>query len=237
MDQTVKRFILICFMCHLSLPLIFSFNEIHASIITEMYEINSIDALKQLYDKSNEYNRRYILKNTPDWFDKNGISEIPDWVYTAIKDAIYSKKALLVMEGIILAGEYGFEEFSERLVDIYKNIYSLHPDKVTEIRCAVVEALMKFGGETAKTYIPELFKHKPISVLKPEFSLLLVGIGKYGDETLFGLFDEIKMDIETKISAIDPKKDIENMRLKYQKVLHRVINLKDNLEKRGGGDE
>ena len=210
MVQTVKRFIIICFMCQLSLPLIFSFDRVHASVITEMNEMNSIDALKQLYEKSNEYNRRYMLKNISDWFEKNEISEVNEWVYSKIDEAFESNRPMLIKEAIVLAGKIKYESVLYKLMNLYKNIHSLYPAEANHIRSEIINTVCSFSEEKKKNAIIQLVMCETRCMLTEEFKLLISVAISYSDPTILSELNKISSEIQARKSKLNPERRIYN---------------------------
>lgn len=237
MNEKYKQNILICCISLLLLICMGLNFKLYASVSSEMSAINTIESLEQLYNESNEYKQRYILKYLPGWINNRGISDLPTWVYNAIDNALWSEDAMLIREAIILVGSYELEQYSERLIELYQETHKKHPADADRIRSSSVEALVKIGGSKAKTALHLFLKCAPRYYLDPEFSRLLGGLDIYGDSSCVGDLVLIENNLNEFISGINQEEDPHGFFERYSDVLKQVTKLKKDLESRGGGDE
>lgn len=210
-----------------------------SSISSQMYAIHISDSLQQLYDRSNEYTQRYILKYLPAWLDHQGVYGLPLWADHAITKALESGNAMLIREAVILAGKYQLQHYRDRLTTLYKDAHKNYQADADRIRTAVVEALAQIGENTTNAALLSLLQHTPRFYLDPEFSALLRAVSMYGDSSCIGDLTAIENILDVIISGINPQDDPHRYYERYSNVHHQVQNLKNNIQSksRGGSDE
>jgi len=160
-----------------------------------------------------------------------------DWLHASVTEELKAKNAMLVMEAVILAGRYRYEDTYTRLIELYKNVYQLFPADANRIRSAVLGTVMQFEETLAKECITVCINHTPNDVLKPFYPSLLHGVARYGDETFIPKLDEISLFVEGRLAALDKQEQPGDLIIKYKSVLHQLNRVKEDLQRRGGEDE
>ena len=224
----MNKIIKICFYC-----LIMLFITANAGVQSEIDTIITENSLRLFYNSCDIYKKRYIVKDLPNWLDTRGISVIPVWVYNALDDALNSYRPMFIREAAIVAGKFGYNDFTRRMADVYLSAQRWFPADADRVRLGILESLLTIGGVDADTLIPELFLNAPRNLLSSEFGLLLIALDEYGDSScvlgLKAIEDEIYGVLRN--SGYDPA----GFGSKYKLLLGHVSDLRRKLE--GGEDD
>jgi len=209
--------------------------QAHAGATWEyMNSITRGDSLEQMYESSNEYTRRYMLKLMPLWLEQRGEISPPVWVEDAVADALnYGKDGLFITEAIKLTRLYGLSEHYERLIELYRSAYTVHAVEADNIRSAVINAVTSFGGSIAEYAVPELLMSGPHFYIAREYSLLMVAVAEYGDTTLVNEIEDAEFNISGLAENIDEQVDPVRKN-QYLQVLALVRNVKETVAAKGG---
>ncbi len=199
----------------------------------EMNTVTRDDSLEQKYYAGSEYTQRYMLKLMPLWLEERGMG-LPGWVEDAVEDALYhGKDGLYITEAIKLTQRYGLSEHYERLIELYRNAYTVHAVDADNIRSAVVNAVTSFSGSVAEYAVPELFFSSPHFYIDREYTLLLLAVAEYGDTTLVDELEDAEYNIQGRAENIDEQIDPVRKN-EYLQVLALVRNVKETLLAKGG---
>ncbi len=213
--------------------LLFLIIQIHASATWEDMNTHG-DTLEQVYYASNEYTQRYMMKLMPQWLEERGEGGLPGWVEDAIDETINNgEDGLHITEAIKLTQRYGLSEHYERMIELYREAYTLHAVDADNIRSAVVNAISSFGGSIAEYTVPELLISSPHYYIDTEYSLLLRAVAEYGDTSLVGELEDAEYNVRGRAENIDGEID-PDMKGRYLQVLGLIQGVKQELIAKGG---
>lgn len=229
----VKMSIILLILAFLFIPL--------ASVRDDMAGIPTVDSLESFYYENNDYVHRYVLKELPDWLNRRGLPpDMPDWGYDALEDALSSYRPLLIREAVILTGRYSINEFTDRMAEIYKAAHRWFPADADIVRSEILRALLKIGGVSAETYIPDLFLNSERYLISNEFKVLLSALDQYGTSVCIEELQFIEKQIADIIADIsaDPLQDPSQRSYKHFSDLAGYVTVtKDRLIEKEAGDE
>jgi len=199
-------------------------------------EITDVSSLQTFYINHNSaYERRNFLQYLPDYLEKFGVSDIPEWVINALDAALVSDYTPLAIAAAKSIGALKLDSFSDKMTERFiaseQEIYlSL------SYRIAVLEAFKKFdSSDRIKANVSRLLNNFPQErIFDPDFSLLLEVTILFGAEENAQMLLKYESRIDTMLDRQIPE---ERRNPDIDRIKELIQRTKRSLALKGGQDE
>jgi hypothetical protein len=190
----------------------------------EVRSAQSLDVIGQMFDQATDYKRIYILQELENWMKEHKVTQAPEWLPSALMQAMNSKHPMLIREAVVLIGKYKYTSFSDSLVELFRNAPNLYAVDETRIRSEIVTAVKNFNEPIKDSLVILLFSIKPRDHRSGAFYYLVKEIGQCGNASHGTELQTIAREIDMEMKKIDPQNDPNRNYGAYEAVLKEVVN-------------